>query len=297
MKKHRPKISVDTQERLLHDSDHRCSKCYGPDHDVQVHHIDGNPANNDDENLIVLCLNCHSEIERKGGLGKKYTAGELRKYRTSWEQEVARRRIQTLEFDSTLAVFEIKKLSNRIQAIPFAQSREEEAIELLRIMSNWCEFAPHNVRHEATSSVYSATYRVMHDKASSEYVGALAAILSNCLPFFSLVLPQPKPINPIDLKLFQHVADTAYNLVNSACKYISDPFAAEESFHLLGDVLRLGILNDLPGIKEQLNAEFKECIRVARHPRHIQMLEQELRDAYEVTEFYKSAERNSHDQA
>ena len=33
------------------------------DASVEIHHIDGNPANNDPFNLIPLCPNCHTELK------------------------------------------------------------------------------------------------------------------------------------------------------------------------------------------------------------------------------------------
>ena len=51
---------------------HHCARC-GRDsrrpgnsrEQLQVHHIDGNPGNNDLENLIPLCAECHLQIEKE----------------------------------------------------------------------------------------------------------------------------------------------------------------------------------------------------------------------------------------
>jgi hypothetical protein len=285
----RPKTPRETEEELLLAADHRCSKCHGMEHDVQVHHIDGKPTNNSDANLIVLCLNCHSEVERKGGLGKKFSAGELWKCRTNWEREVERRREQMLNFDVALAVFEIKKLSNRLQAIPESKSRLDEATEILWNMCNWCELADRKVRHEAASAVYSSTARIMRDRASAKFVEALCAVLDYCLPNFSHVFPQSEPIDPADLELIEHVASAAGNLANSACKYASESDVSDAPIRLLGNILRLVLMNDLTKLQEELEFDLNECIRVARHPQHIPMLEEELRHAYEHAAFYKEA--------
>ncbi|KYK30240.1 MAG: hypothetical protein AYK19_04680 [Theionarchaea archaeon DG-70-1] len=70
--------------KLLFESRHTCSICRLEDKDVQVHHIDGDPTNNKEENLIVLCLNCHSKVSRTGGLGRGYSIEELRLYKKEW---------------------------------------------------------------------------------------------------------------------------------------------------------------------------------------------------------------------
>lgn len=38
---------------------YRCVNCYTTGGELDVHHADGNRANNDQSNLIVLCKPCH----------------------------------------------------------------------------------------------------------------------------------------------------------------------------------------------------------------------------------------------
>lgn len=55
----------------------KCEKCgwgevnpYTGKIPLQVHHIDGDCTNNSEENLQLLCPNCHSLTETYGGLNK-----------------------------------------------------------------------------------------------------------------------------------------------------------------------------------------------------------------------------------
>lgn len=57
MKKARPAVPQKTRDEVLAAFNHRCAIC-GEDR-PQLHHIDENPANNDPQNLIPLCPNCH----------------------------------------------------------------------------------------------------------------------------------------------------------------------------------------------------------------------------------------------
>jgi hypothetical protein len=66
---------------------------------VQIHHIDGNPGNNDQPNLVVLCPNCHSKVTGDAGLGKSFTPAEVRKYKQAWEDRVRRQRDTTTSSD------------------------------------------------------------------------------------------------------------------------------------------------------------------------------------------------------
>ena len=57
MAKARPAIPQAIREKVLKEFSHRCAVC-GADN-PQLHHLDESPANNDPQNLIPLCPNCH----------------------------------------------------------------------------------------------------------------------------------------------------------------------------------------------------------------------------------------------
>jgi hypothetical protein len=77
---------------MLFLSDHTCCICKVRGKDVQIHHIDGDPANNTADNLAILCLDCHSLVSGPRGLGKSYKPGEVRRYKRGWELQVQDRR-------------------------------------------------------------------------------------------------------------------------------------------------------------------------------------------------------------
>ena len=43
----------------------RLCLCCGADSPLDVHHVDGNPTNEDLENLVVLCKSCHRKVHNK----------------------------------------------------------------------------------------------------------------------------------------------------------------------------------------------------------------------------------------
>ncbi len=85
-------IPKSTEATVLFKSDHLCCVCRDPALGVQVAHIDNNPANNREENLIVLCLNHHDKVSSKSPMSKSYTQEELKKYKKEWGDIVQERR-------------------------------------------------------------------------------------------------------------------------------------------------------------------------------------------------------------
>lgn len=81
-------VPEDLRVKILAKSLHRCCICHHAD--VQIHHIEGRDGDNPHrpENLVPICPNCHSQVEGSGGLGRKYSASELRKYRDDWFERV-----------------------------------------------------------------------------------------------------------------------------------------------------------------------------------------------------------------
>src|SRR5256885_12038233 len=57
MAKTRIAIPRDMRDKVLKEFHHKCAIC--GEADPQLHHIDENPSNNDQMNLIPLCPKCH----------------------------------------------------------------------------------------------------------------------------------------------------------------------------------------------------------------------------------------------
>ena len=83
-----PEVAAD----VLFASDRTCCVCREPGKPVQIHHIDENHANNDPDNLAVLCLGCHHETQLSGGFARHLDAAQVRQFRDDWIQRVRRRR-------------------------------------------------------------------------------------------------------------------------------------------------------------------------------------------------------------
>jgi hypothetical protein len=84
----RRRIPTNIEAEVLFRANHTCSICRNIDKDVVIHHIDGNNSHSEPENLIVLCLDCHSKVTGRRGLGKSFKLGEVKRYKRSWEKYI-----------------------------------------------------------------------------------------------------------------------------------------------------------------------------------------------------------------
>jgi len=92
----RPKIPQSTVDRLMAKCGHTCCLCRRElAHDI--HHLNFNPTDNNEDNLIPLCKNCHVKVgcvahpvckraprTSKHALPRKFTERELKMIRDRW---------------------------------------------------------------------------------------------------------------------------------------------------------------------------------------------------------------------
>lgn len=103
-KKLRVLIPDDIAAEILFLSDRTCCVCNVRGKQVQIHHIDENPANNAIANLSILCFECHDQTMIKGGFGRKLDANQIIKYNSEWLDRVKGRKIKADEIASILTV-------------------------------------------------------------------------------------------------------------------------------------------------------------------------------------------------
>ena len=92
----RAPISPETQARILEEGRRRCALCFCLHADFrrkrgQLAHIDKNPANSGEENLVFLCFDHHDEYDSTTRQSKNITKEELMRYRDLLRDEVERR--------------------------------------------------------------------------------------------------------------------------------------------------------------------------------------------------------------
>ncbi len=80
-------ISLHIKTYLLKKYNYKCAKCgwgeknkYTGKIPLEVEHIDGNYQNNNEDNLIILCPNCHSLTSTYKGANMNHGRKERKKY-------------------------------------------------------------------------------------------------------------------------------------------------------------------------------------------------------------------------
>jgi hypothetical protein len=85
----RVEIPTELATRVLFASDRTCCICRNTQRKVQIHHIDGDPSNNDFDNLAVICFDCHSDAHSKVAFARNLSSDIIRLYNQSWREIVA----------------------------------------------------------------------------------------------------------------------------------------------------------------------------------------------------------------
>jgi hypothetical protein len=114
----RHKVPSRTETEIMWRSDRLCAICHLPGKAVQIHHINGDPNDNREENLCLLCLEHHNEASSASHIAKGLSPPLVRKYKEDWERSVR-----------------IRRLSAKGKKPRFTIKRELMLLEITRIIS------------------------------------------------------------------------------------------------------------------------------------------------------------------
>jgi hypothetical protein len=90
--KERNEIPAEVAAKVLFLSHRTCCVCRQYRKPVQIHHIDEDPSNSHEENLAVLCFDCHRDTQIRGGFDRKLDAHQILMYREDWYRVVDHQR-------------------------------------------------------------------------------------------------------------------------------------------------------------------------------------------------------------
>ncbi|MBD9360425.1 HNH endonuclease signature motif containing protein [Methylomonas fluvii] len=133
-KKKRIEIPPEVAAQVLFSSDRTCCVCRTKGKPVQIHHIDDNPSHNVEQNLSVLCFDCHRETQIRGGFDRKLDANQVILYRNDWIRTIAASRATSevnRELDQDGDALDIELITSIAEIY-----RENEQFELLAVHYN-----------------------------------------------------------------------------------------------------------------------------------------------------------------
>lgn len=132
MSKRRVRIPKKTQSEVLLANRHACCVCQAPQ--VQLHHVDGNPKNNDRSNIATLCLPHHDQASMQIGLTKKLQPDQVIKYKAEWEAKCSAD-IQALSRDRVRFYATVYKNPPRIRELLACatKAQREQAVASIQV--------------------------------------------------------------------------------------------------------------------------------------------------------------------
>lgn len=208
---------------LLFISGRKCCLCKAyAGKNIQLHHIDGDPSNNDQSNLIPLCLNCHSEVQTKSFMGRNYSADELKRHRfnclekynnhkkTAYTESKLTNK-HSNEILSLMAIHEIRRIRYKIE---YEQGKLElfkrdwDQIEnyLWQLLPFGREYYEYSVRSEIILTASRASDDARYG-IKKNTVFAITTVLMESLPIYHIVYPAKHRITKKDIELIARALD------------------------------------------------------------------------------------------
>ena len=106
----RPKIPLRIRREIKIKCRGLCCICHA--RGIQIHHIDEDNTNNNIDNLVPLCLECHNHQSTSGGFVSRLTDGELKEVRDNFYNLVPLKNSQVQITDEVNALkVKIERLS------------------------------------------------------------------------------------------------------------------------------------------------------------------------------------------
>lgn len=110
----RKSIPQKLRDEILQKCNNQCCICQKDG--IQIHHIDGNASNNDEENLAPLCPNHHDEAGLNRQLGSRLSLKRIKMHRDKWYE-----RVEAIKQGFNPNANAVQKLKNFVQFMGFAK--------------------------------------------------------------------------------------------------------------------------------------------------------------------------------
>lgn len=267
-KKERVPLTPDLDAAVQFDFDRTCCVCHLSGKHYQVHHIDENPANNEYDNLAVLCLECHAQTQVKGGFGKRLSARVVRRYRDHWLSVVQMRRSNELlqeEVNAEISGEQPEVASGETDGSGEAdRSRTQSTpnplpFEGATFRNNMIEITLIDVRESVSISINESGYRTGSGYETyterpagpgAKFVTVVTRVLNDGMGSIDLTCGYPVGTHIVDQRSrrFDSIRDLSHIYGNPECNFALQPgFSADMTWIYL-----------LPDTAEVMSWEFED---------------------------------------
>lgn len=132
------KIPKDIEAKVIFKSDRTCCVCHELGRKWQINHINRNNKDHREENLCILCLECHDEFHSKSAISRGLSEGAVRQYKKHWEYTVRKKRekesgfiYKKINLSKEQFIFEIEKTGIEIITLKQSDPRIKEKLQYL----------------------------------------------------------------------------------------------------------------------------------------------------------------------
>jgi hypothetical protein len=151
-KKNRIEIPDEIAADILFRSHRICCVCREKK-PVQIHHVNEDPADYSEDNLAVLCFDCHRDTQIRGGFDRKLDSAQVRRYRDDWLTRVANRREQE---HGPLSLPQSR--TQEIRAVKYIQIKENSDEHSYSIEAEYPQFSSNDATSEERLNNRIATF-------------------------------------------------------------------------------------------------------------------------------------------
>lgn len=276
-RKPRPPVPVKTADKVMYQADLLCCVCES--RGSHIHHIDGNPANNFIENLVLLCFDHHNEVSTQGGLQRKLTPGLLRHFRTLLYQKVeAKRRLPRLSRDqigrgklTSDEVFQLAIDAVTIREVEHMRfgleiDNSESVSTFLSMLGIYVSKSGFRARREILEALWDVAYRTRFPRTnqSAHLAKEVVRVTYEAMPIRNTRIPSATKISPEELELLNYGMEIGLQLAYDGSLYAHDLQIVNAGGELLWKLLRFSRINKLKKLQAEILQEFATALDAAK---------------------------------
>lgn len=271
--KKRIKLSQTQKDAILFDSDFRCCICRDNKKPPQIHHIDGDPANNDSDNLAVLCLEHHSDVSCKGGFGCSWSPELIKKYRNSWLEKVSSQRDKHLQPPLSEVLSDIDMHQSFLDALAcheiIKQDRkicQADWMGKIPLLDDLYIYTSYDYGIPPKAKMMDLLYNLAICacvKMPEEVAKKIEFLALNSLPVTSLVGPAHKAPSEQQINVLMSANCVGRTMAYHATERLKNIKVVAAGAQIMSSVLRYAKLNKLDDLYKLVSNDFKEIIDLA----------------------------------